>query len=276
MSIASDDVLHLSKDLIGSVEQLRQEFAHLMERDQQLRDATIEELKRGFQYQAATIEELKRGLQFQAATIEELERSIGLKETKIEKLEGSLQMKEATIEELELRLEYVEAITRKDGESLLHKLKWCAPFSSLVAVSTHKIENILVPKTCDDLKKLGVAKSGAYLIDPDGAGIGDAPITVDCDMTGDAGNSNFKVNLWFHIARQWTRAMNQETTINRCYRHYKNTTWHDGVDWGEPLRGAWLRRLSNFLPGQRQADQGSDSVVLAMQPVIFCKFIRQL
>jgi hypothetical protein len=46
---------------------------------------------------------------------------------------------------------------------------------------------ILVPKTCDDLKKLGVVRSGAYLIDPDGAGIGDAPITVDCDMTGDPG-----------------------------------------------------------------------------------------
>jgi hypothetical protein len=46
------------------------------------------------------------------------------------------------------------------------------------------------------LKKLGVAKSGAYLIDPDGAGIGDAPITVECDMTGDSGDSKIKIDFY--------------------------------------------------------------------------------
>jgi hypothetical protein len=39
-----------------------------------------------------------------------------------------------------------------------------------------------VPRTCYDLKLLGVTKSGEYLIDPDGPGIGDAPFQVFCDM----------------------------------------------------------------------------------------------
>ena len=35
---------------------------------------------------------------------------------------------------------------------------------------------------------MGVQKSGEYLVDPDGAGIGDAPIKAQCDMDGDIGN----------------------------------------------------------------------------------------
>jgi hypothetical protein len=47
--------------------------------------------------------------------------------------------------------------------------------------------NSLVPHSCEDLKKLGVSKSGMYLIDPDGAGIGEPPITAECNMSGTAG-----------------------------------------------------------------------------------------
>jgi hypothetical protein len=41
------------------------------------------------------------------------------------------------------------------------------------------------------LKKLGVSKSGMYLIDPDGAGVGDAPFMAECDMSGTSGMHYF-------------------------------------------------------------------------------------
>ncbi len=45
----------------------------------------------------------------------------------------------------------------------------------------------LVPKTCEELKQLGVSKSGMYLIDPDGHGVGELPFTAECDMSGMTG-----------------------------------------------------------------------------------------
>ncbi len=65
-------------------------------------------------------------LREKVALLEERDR---LKDATIEKLKKGFELKEATIEELELRLEYVEAITRKDGESLLDKFKQRTPFS---------------------------------------------------------------------------------------------------------------------------------------------------
>ncbi|CAG0904618.1 unnamed protein product [Darwinula stevensoni] len=40
----------------------------------------------------------------------------------------------------------------------------------------------ITPRTCQTLADLGVTRTGEYLVDPDGALIGDAPIKVLCDM----------------------------------------------------------------------------------------------
>jgi hypothetical protein len=58
----------------------------------------------------------------------------------------------------------------------------------MVVIACINIESI-VPRTCDDLKKLGVTKSGSYLIDPDGPGVGDPPFTAECDMDGPTGKA---------------------------------------------------------------------------------------
>ena len=57
------------------------------------------------------------------------------------------------------------------------------------------------PRTCQDLKKLGVEKSGLYQIDPDGPGIGDAPITVECEMSGDSGNERIQSSQHFTLKK---------------------------------------------------------------------------
>jgi hypothetical protein len=46
-----------------------------------------------------------------------------------------------------------------------------------------------VPRTCYDLKILGLTKSGIYLIDPDGPGIEDAPFEVFCNMDAEGHRS---------------------------------------------------------------------------------------
>jgi hypothetical protein len=94
---------------------------------------------------------------------------------------------------LEDRVEYLEAITAKIGMS---KKELHGPIS-LSHRSMRSVRNysrlyfdesdfyyvfVEVPRTCYDLKLLGVTKSGKYLIDPDGPGIGDAPFEVFCDM----------------------------------------------------------------------------------------------
>jgi predicted RecB family endonuclease len=78
-----------------------------MKEKDQLKDATIEELERRLESLVKEKDQLK------AATIEELERRLEylMKERD--------QLKDATIEELERRVEYLEAITRKDSESIL-------------------------------------------------------------------------------------------------------------------------------------------------------------
>ncbi|CAG0896632.1 unnamed protein product [Darwinula stevensoni] len=43
----------------------------------------------------------------------------------------------------------------------------------------------ITPRTCQTLADLGVTRTGEYLVDPDGALIGDAPIKVLCDMETD-------------------------------------------------------------------------------------------
>jgi hypothetical protein len=39
-----------------------------------------------------------------------------------------------------------------------------------------------VPRACQEYADMGVTRSGIYLIDPDGAGIGEAAFNVTCDM----------------------------------------------------------------------------------------------
>ncbi|CAG0888668.1 unnamed protein product [Darwinula stevensoni] len=48
----------------------------------------------------------------------------------------------------------------------------------------------IVPPTCESLAKLGVTRSGAYLVDPDGVLRGDPPIRVFCDMDTDPPSTN--------------------------------------------------------------------------------------
>ena len=49
-----------------------------------------------------------------------------------------------------------------------------------------------VPRTCQDLKSVGVSQSGDYMIDPDGPGIGDEPFAVYCNMTSDGETSELQ------------------------------------------------------------------------------------
>ncbi|CAG0893114.1 unnamed protein product [Darwinula stevensoni] len=64
-----------------------------------------------------------------------------------------MKVQQSTMEE---RLEYLEAITLQ-----------------------------ITPRTCGTLGDLGVTRTGTYLVDPDGALIGDPPIRVFCDMQTD-------------------------------------------------------------------------------------------
>ncbi|CAG0900810.1 unnamed protein product [Darwinula stevensoni] len=43
----------------------------------------------------------------------------------------------------------------------------------------------ITPRSCQALANLGVSKTGTYLVDPDGALIGESPIKVLCDMEAD-------------------------------------------------------------------------------------------
>ncbi|CAG0898617.1 unnamed protein product [Darwinula stevensoni] len=43
----------------------------------------------------------------------------------------------------------------------------------------------ITPRSCNALANLGVSKTGTYLVDPDGALIGESPIKVLCDMEAD-------------------------------------------------------------------------------------------
>lgn len=46
-----------------------------------------------------------------------------------------------------------------------------------------EISKTQVLRTCDELAKSGVTKSGEYFVDPDGAMIGHGPISVFCDFS---------------------------------------------------------------------------------------------
>ncbi|CAG0902341.1 unnamed protein product [Darwinula stevensoni] len=61
---------------------------------------------------------------------------------------------------VEDRLQYLEAVTRQ-----------------------------IVPTSCETLARLGVTRSGTYLVDPDGVLRGDQPIQVFCDMVTDTAST---------------------------------------------------------------------------------------
>ena len=44
------------------------------------------------------------------------------------------------------------------------------------------LSRLTLARTCDQLRQLGVTSSGQYWIDPDGVGLGLAPVQVWCDM----------------------------------------------------------------------------------------------
>ena len=44
-------------------------------------------------------------------------------------------------------------------------------------------------RSCQKLKDMGVATDGDYMVDPDGLGIGEAPVLVSCNMTGRDGQA---------------------------------------------------------------------------------------
>ena len=46
-----------------------------------------------------------------------------------------------------------------------------------------------IVKSCQELRNNGFTRNGDYMIDPDGSGVGEAPVLVSCDMTGKNGQA---------------------------------------------------------------------------------------
>jgi hypothetical protein len=61
----------------------------------------------------------------------------------------------------------------------------------------------------------GVDTSGPYLIDPDGPGIGDPAFTVDCDLSGQIGETVQRVaHLW-----EATGNLVDKSQVTAVFRH---------------------------------------------------------
>ena len=53
--------------------------------------------------------------------------------------------------------------------------------------------SVATARTCEELRENGVTSSGTYYVDPDGAGVGDPPIKVECTMADTQGTFCIKI-----------------------------------------------------------------------------------
>ena len=88
-------------------------------------------------------------------------------------------------------------ILHEDGERPAETLSGVTQFRNhdtalhssglLERVSVLESLGVVTPaRTCSDLRRLGVTSSGLHWIDPDGPGLGRAPVRVHCDMRSGA------------------------------------------------------------------------------------------
>ncbi len=115
-----------------------------------------------------------------------------------------------------------------------------------------------VPRTCYDLKLLGVTKSGKYLIDPDGPGIGDAPFEVFCDMEAED-HCSICSSWQTTIPFKWSGKNKTVSTKTRYHHHQPQHHKWDGQR--GPLRGSRLPHYQSDIQYYGPTDQSSDWLV---------------
>ena len=99
-------------------------------------------------------------------------------------MKDMLAAKDARLEELESKVTRLEERDLQQ-DLLIKKLQQKEMPSHLALNDEHKIgKGVPFPRTCRELRAADpTSTSGMHWIDPDGQGVGDAPIYVYCDMT---------------------------------------------------------------------------------------------
>ena len=99
-------------------------------------------------------------------------------------MKDMLAAKDARLEELESKVTRLEERDLQQ-DLLIKKLQQKEMPSHLALNDEHKIgKGVPFPRTCRELRAADpTLTSGMHWIDPDGQGVGDAPIYVYCDMT---------------------------------------------------------------------------------------------
>ena len=100
--------------------------------------------------------------------------------------------KDARLQDLELKVQHLEfKLMEQDKERqtmyVVHPARQGS--KTILGKQVGELRNAIF-RTCKELNQADPSlKSGMYWIDPDGQGVGDDPIYVECDMT--AGERNF-------------------------------------------------------------------------------------
>ena len=95
--------------------------------------------------------------------------------------------------ELEMKIQHLETIfneQQKEYQSSPHAFQAVGKGTHLIKTQAEMRNAIF--RTCKELSQADPSlKSGMYWIDPDGQGVGDDPIYVECDMATGKRNSTF-------------------------------------------------------------------------------------